>query len=70
MDVHVPFAITAQLRLRDIDILTAQEDDSRQREDSQLLDRATDLQRVLVSQDIDLLQITALRTGVGSASPA
>jgi predicted nuclease of predicted toxin-antitoxin system len=70
MDVHVPFAITAQLRLRDIDILTAQEDDSRQREDSQLLDRATDLQRVLVSQDIDLLQITALRTGVGSASLA
>jgi len=65
MDVHVPFAITAQLRLRNIDILTAQEDDSSQREDSQLIDRATDLQRVLVSQDIDLIQITALRNRSG-----
>jgi hypothetical protein len=65
MDVHVPFAITAQLRLGDIDVLTAQEDDSRQREDSQLLDRATDLQRILVSQDIDLIQITASRNRSG-----
>jgi len=26
MDVHVPEAITVELRLRDIDVLTAQED--------------------------------------------
>jgi hypothetical protein len=26
MDVHVPWAITAELRLRGVDVLTAQED--------------------------------------------
>lgn len=61
MDVHIPFAITAQLRLRQIDVLTAQEDSTRRLEDAELLDRSTELQRVLVSQDIDLLRITGLR---------
>lgn len=28
MDAHVPFAITAGLRLRGVDVLTAQEDDA------------------------------------------
>jgi hypothetical protein len=41
MDVHVPLAITTELRLRGADVLTAQEDGASQLEDSQLLDRAT-----------------------------
>ena len=61
MDVHVNAAITAGLRRREIDVLTAQEDGSRQFEDASLLDRATALQRVLFSQDDDLLAITRER---------
>jgi hypothetical protein len=55
MDVHVPAAITRGLLLRDVDVLTAQLDGTTELEDSDLLDRATDLGRVLFSQDEDLL---------------
>ncbi|VAW33061.1 hypothetical protein MNBD_CHLOROFLEXI01-494 [hydrothermal vent metagenome] len=55
MDVHVHRAITTGLRLRDVDVLTAQEDGHQTAEDDLLLDRATELQRVLFSQDEDLL---------------
>jgi hypothetical protein len=41
MDVHVPFPITAGLRLRGIDLLTAQEDGTTKSDDDELLDRAT-----------------------------
>jgi hypothetical protein len=44
MDHHVPRAITEGLRLRGIDVITAC-----------LLDRATELSRVLFTQDDDLL---------------
>jgi hypothetical protein len=57
MDVHVNAAITAGVRRRGIEALTAQEDGSRRFEDAQLLDRATALQRILFSQDEDLLAI-------------
>ena len=56
MDVHVRRAVTDGLRLRGIDVLTAQEDGSAEFEDSDLLDRATELDRVLFSQDDDLLR--------------
>lgn len=55
MDEHVHRAITAGLRLRGVDVLTAQEDGQRNVPDEVLLDRATELQRVLFSQDEDLL---------------
>jgi predicted nuclease of predicted toxin-antitoxin system len=61
MDVHVPFAITLELRLRAVDVLTAQEDGGDELEDSKLLDRASGLGRVLVTQDIDLLREAARR---------
>jgi len=61
MDVHVPFAITTELRLRGIDVLTAQEDGTEDLEDSKLLDRAAALGRVLVTQDIDFLREAAHR---------
>jgi predicted nuclease of predicted toxin-antitoxin system len=55
MDVHVHRAITTGLRLRGVDVLTAQEDGYRRAVDDVLLDRATELQRVLFTQDEDLL---------------
>lgn len=55
MDHHVPKSITNGLRLRGIDVLTAYEDGTREYEDADLLDRATELNRVLFTQDDDLL---------------
>jgi hypothetical protein len=56
MDVHVPRAVTTALRLRSINVLTAQEDGAAQMDDDELLKRATELGRILVSQDKDLLR--------------
>ena len=55
MDVHVPRAITQGLRLRGIDVLTAQQDGARRLSDSELLDRSNSLGRVLFTRDADLL---------------
>jgi hypothetical protein len=65
MDVHVKAAITAGLRRRGIDVLTAQEDGGTRLEDAALLDRATALQRVLFSQDDDLLAVARERQVTG-----
>ena len=67
MDVHVRRAVTVALRLRDIDVLTAQEDGSSELDDAQLMDRATKLGRVLVSQDEDLLREGAERLSENQA---
>jgi predicted nuclease of predicted toxin-antitoxin system len=61
MDVHIPAAVTRGLRLRDVDVLTAQEDAHQQADDSTLLDRASELGRILVSQDDDLLAEAMMR---------
>ena len=61
MDVHVPLAITEQLRMRDVDVLTAQTDNATRLDDPPLLDRATQLGRILFSRDKDLLRIAAER---------
>jgi hypothetical protein len=55
MDQHVPRAITVGLRLRGIDVVTAFEDGSSTFPDRALLDRASELNRVLFTQDDDLL---------------
>jgi len=47
MDVHVPQAITDQLRRRSVDFLTAIEDSSAELTDEELLERASSLERVL-----------------------
>ena len=52
MDVHIPQSITAQLCRRNVDVLTAQEDDTLELPDDQLLERSTALSRVLFTQDI------------------
>jgi hypothetical protein len=67
MDVHVPYGITIGLRLRDVDVLTAQEDGSRQSEDAVLLDRATGLGRILFTRDDDLLREGTLRQQRGES---
>lgn len=56
---------TEGLRLRGVNVLTAQEDGTAEISDSQLLDRATVLGRVLVSQDKDLLREVAFRQQSG-----
>jgi predicted nuclease of predicted toxin-antitoxin system len=56
MDVHVPRAVMMALRMRGIDVLTAQEDGTAEWDDGPLLKRATQLGRILVSQDEDLLR--------------
>lgn len=69
MDVHVRRAVTVGLRLRGVDVLTAQEDGSREYDDASLLDRAGELGRALFTQDYDLLEEAARRqeTGQGFA---
>ena len=52
MDVHIPQAITVQLRRRKVDVLTAFDDDTQKLPDSELLTRVTELNRVLFTQDI------------------
>ena len=56
IDVHVRRAVTDGLRLRGVDVLTAQEDGAAEFEDDALLERASGLRRVLFSQDDDLLR--------------
>lgn len=48
MDHHVPRAITLGLRLLQIDVLMAYEDQTHDIPDADLLDRATVLGRVLI----------------------
>jgi predicted nuclease of predicted toxin-antitoxin system len=56
MDVHVPRAIVQGLRLRNVEVLRAQDNGTDQFSDSQLLDRAMELGYVLFTFDRDLLQ--------------
>jgi predicted nuclease of predicted toxin-antitoxin system len=65
MDHHVRSAVTAGLRRRGVEVLTAREDGRATAKDEELLARATALDRVLFSQDDDLLAISVgwLRLG-------
>ena len=65
MDVHIPKAITNGLRLRGVDVLTAQDDGAITLSDADLLTRATHLGRPLFSQDDDLLAEAHARLLIG-----
>ena len=52
MDVHVPRAITRQLRLRGVDVATAIEERTNTLADDALLEHATGEGRALVTSDI------------------
>jgi hypothetical protein len=67
MDEHVPKPITVSLRARGADVLTAQEDEHRETDDAILLDRATELGRVMISFDADMLRETARRQQEGGS---
>ena len=64
-DHNVDFAIVKGLRLRNIDILTTLEDETNRLDDSDLLDRAGKLKRVLFTQDKDFLAETTKRQKSG-----
>ncbi|NET53689.1 MAG: hypothetical protein F6K09_35110 [Merismopedia sp. SIO2A8] len=55
MDENVHGAITKGLQKLDVDVLTVQDDNRSGMPDPEVLDRATELQRILFSQDDDLL---------------
>lgn len=65
MDVHVPYSITTGLRLRGIDVLTSQEDNTTQLADPGLLERASTLGRALFTQDQDFLRIASEWQDIG-----
>lgn len=76
MDAHIPKAITIGLRLRGVDVITAQEDNADAFSDPELMERATVLNRVLFTFDDDFLVEAANRqksnirfSGVIFASP-
>ena len=54
MNEHIPRPVTTGLRLRDVDVLTAQEDERTGADDATLFARAAELGRVMVSFDADM----------------
>lgn len=65
MDHNVRGAVTTGLRIRSVDVLTAQEDGWHAAADPDLLDRAGELERVLFTHDEDLLVEAAARQRAG-----
>ena len=64
-DVNVRSEITRQLIQRDVDLLTSEQDGTREFSDSALLDRSTLLGRVLFTRDADLLAEAVMRQRSG-----
>jgi predicted nuclease of predicted toxin-antitoxin system len=58
VDVHIPRPVTDTLRRHGAEVLTSQEDGTQEWNDERLLARATEMGRVLVTQDEDLLAIS------------
>ncbi len=65
MDVHVRRSVTVGLRLRGVEVVTAQQDGTGRSEDPDLLDRALALGKVLFTQDDDLLREATHRQRTG-----
>ena len=55
IDENVHRGITDGLRIREVDVLTVQEDGRTGFQDSVILDRAKEVERILFSQDDDFL---------------
>jgi len=69
MDENVPIAITRGLRSRNVDVLTAQEDGLTSFPDNVIFDRATELGRLVFSQDRDFLVEARRRQAEGIDFP-
>jgi Domain of unknown function (DUF5615) len=67
MDENVPIQITDGLRLRNVDVLTVQEDGLASFPDPAVFDRAIELQRLVFSEDF--LAEAKRRQGEGSNFP-
>lgn len=65
LDHNVHAAVAQLLRARRIDVLTAFEDRRHELADERLLDRASELGRVFVTHDSDLLREAARRSRLG-----
>lgn len=57
IDHHVKSVITEGLRKRGVDVLTCAEDGTDRSDDSQILERATQLGRIVFTQDDDFLAL-------------
>lgn len=57
IDHHVKLAITNGLRRRGVDVLTCVEDGTDQADDDHILQRATQLERAVFTQDDDFLAL-------------
>lgn len=66
MDQHVPRPIIVGLRLCGVDVITAYEDSAGELDDLELLDRASELGRVLFTLEDDLLAEAARRQREGT----
>ena len=69
MDVQVPATVTEGLRSRDVNVLTSQEDETREVDDELILQRATELNRVLFTQDRDFLRLASQWQQTGQRFP-
>ncbi len=69
IDENVHGAITQGLKLRGIDVLTVQEDGRSGISDPEVLNRATELRRVMFSQDQDFLVEAQQRQAIGVPFP-
>ena len=61
MDEHIPKAVTEGLRERHVDAIAVQEDGLTGVSDSEILDRAAELERVVVTYDDDFLRESGRR---------
>ncbi len=67
MDENVHQDITHEVRQRQVDVLTVQEDNRAGLSDPEVLDRATELERVLSTQDQDFLVEVSKRQSTGQS---
>jgi predicted nuclease of predicted toxin-antitoxin system len=70
MDEHVPSPITQGLRLRGVDVLTVQEDGRTGLPDALVLERATELGRLLFTIDADYYAIVVACQRAGTTMAA
>lgn len=68
-DHNMPLPLASALRERGVDVLSAREDGCDREPDEVLLERATELERVMVSQDSDFLQLAQKRLSLGRSFP-
>ena len=69
MDVNVSRALTNGVRRLGVEVLTAQEDESRRLTDDSMLKRAAELGRVLFTQDQDFFTLTYELLAQGTQCP-